>query len=279
MSAARRIILCADDYGISASVNRGIRELIALRRLNATSVMVVGPAVGRDEIDLLKQAVADNPDCQIGLHATLTAPFHPLTLAFRPLHGGLFPPLPWMLRTSLVRRLDPEMIRAEIAAQLAAFVALFGRPPDYVDGHQHVQLFPQVRDALLDSVKDVAPQAWVRQCGRAGSLTQRIGTPKVLLLDSLSRGLRKRAARAGLRVNPGFAGAYDFTKPSDFATLMAGFLAGLPDGGLVMCHPGYVDDVLIALDPLTDQRRREYDYLAGDAFAELLKAEKVALSA
>ncbi len=39
---------------------------------------------------------------------------------------------------------------------------------------------------------------------------------------------------------------------------MQGFLDGLPDGGLIMCHPGFVDDILIALDPLTDQREREY---------------------
>ena len=274
----RHITLCADDYGISPGVNRGIRELIAMKRLNATSVMVVGPAAGRDEIEALREAVAQHPTCQIGLHTTLTAPFHPLTLGFRPLHGGLFPPLPTMLKTSLMRGLDGEMIRAEVLAQLSAFTTLVGRAPDYLDGHQHVQIFPQVRDALLDAMKIAAPQAWVRQCGRAGSLTHRIGAPKALLLDALSAGFRKRATRAGVRVNPAFAGAYDFMKQSDFAALMKSFLAGLPDGGLVMCHPGYVDDVLIALDPLTDQRQREYDYLASDAFAALLTSEHLALA-
>ena len=53
----RRIWLCADDYGLSPGVNRAIRELIGRGRLNATSVMVVGPAIGGDEIDAL-QAVA-----------------------------------------------------------------------------------------------------------------------------------------------------------------------------------------------------------------------------
>ena len=46
----RRIWLCADDYGISPGVNRAIRDLIERGRLNATSVMVVGPAIGRDEV-------------------------------------------------------------------------------------------------------------------------------------------------------------------------------------------------------------------------------------
>ena len=50
--------------------------------------------------------------------------------------------------------------------QLAAFKELFGRAPDFVDGHQHAQLFPQVRDAFLRAVKEAAPGAWVRQGGR-----------------------------------------------------------------------------------------------------------------
>ena len=38
---------------------------------------------------------------------------------------------------------------------------------------------------------------------------------------------------------------------------MGGFLAGLPEGGLVMCHPGFVDETLESLDPLTAQREAE----------------------
>ena len=40
----RQIWLCADDYGISPAVSAAIRELIARRRLNAVSVMVVTPS-------------------------------------------------------------------------------------------------------------------------------------------------------------------------------------------------------------------------------------------
>ena len=62
----RRIWLCADDYGISPGVNRAIRDLIENDRLNATSVMVVGPAIGRDEVSALKAAAQANPRCAIG---------------------------------------------------------------------------------------------------------------------------------------------------------------------------------------------------------------------
>lgn len=274
----RKITLCADDYGISPGVNRGIRELIARKRLSATSVMVVGSAITREDVSALQGAAALNRDCAIGLHVTLTAPFHPLTMHYRPLLDGLFLPLGKMLRAGALRRLDVEMIEGEVSAQIGAFTALFGHPPAYVDGHQHVQTFPQVRDPFLRAVKRSAPGAWVRQSGRVHPLSKRLDAPKALLLDTLSATFRKRAAKLGVAFNPGFAGAYDFTKAPDFGPLMARFFDGLPDGGLVMCHPGFVDEVLLDLDPFTDQREREYAYLASDAFLQLLDETQVTLS-
>ena len=133
---------------------------------------------------------------------------------FRPVDGGMFLPFAKLLRAGLPRRLDPEIIHAELTVQLAAFSELFGRAPDFVDGHQHVQLFPGVREAFLAAVKQAAPDAWVRQCGRDQPLAQRLGSPKALVLDALSAQFRRRAARAELAFNPGFAGAYDFSGQS-----------------------------------------------------------------
>ncbi|MGJ4890142.1 ChbG/HpnK family deacetylase [Bradyrhizobium sp. HKCCYLRH3099] len=274
----RRIWLCADDYGISPGVNRAIRDLIARGRLNATSVMTVGAAIGRDEVKELTKVAADSPRCAIGLHVTLTAPFRPLTMHFLPSEGGMFLPFPKLLRAGLTRRLDPELIRAEVMVQLTAFGELFGRAPDFVDGHQHAQLYPQVREGFLAAVKEAAPSAWVRQGGRNAPLRQRLAAPKALLLDVLSAQFRKHAQRADIAFNPAFAGAYDFTKGSDFGALMDGFLDALPEHGLVMCHPGFVDDVLIALDPLTGQREHEHAYLAGEHFPALLDRRGVTLA-
>jgi predicted glycoside hydrolase/deacetylase ChbG (UPF0249 family) len=273
----RRIWLCADDYGISPGVNRGIRDLIERGRLNATSVMTVGPAIDRDEVAALQTAAANSPRCAIGLHVTLTAPFRPLTMHFRPADGGMFLPFPKLLRAGLSRRLDPEIIRAELRVQLAAFAEKFGRAPDFVDGHQHVQLYPQVRDAFVEAVKEAAPRAWVRQGGRIQPLARRLSSPKALFLDFLSAQFRRRAKNADLTFNPGFAGAYDFTRTVDFSALMRQFLDGLPEGGLVMCHPGFVDDILIGLDPLTEARELEHAFLAGEDFPPLLAASNVTL--
>jgi predicted glycoside hydrolase/deacetylase ChbG (UPF0249 family) len=264
---SRRIWLCADDYGISPGVNRAIRDLIENGRLNATSAMVVGPAIGRDEANALKDAAKANPRCAIGLHVTLTAPFRPLTMHFRPVEGSLFLSHTTLLRRGLMGRLDSELIHTEVLEQLSAFVHLFDRPPDFVDGHQHAQLFPGVRTAFLAAVKEAAPTAWIRQCGRDRPWAQRLDSPKACVLDILSTQFRKRA----------FAGAYDFSQQPDFGALMAQFLHGMPEGGVVMCHPGFVDDVLISLDPLTIQREREYAFLKGDRFLPLLAANEVTL--
>jgi predicted glycoside hydrolase/deacetylase ChbG (UPF0249 family) len=274
----RRIWLCADDYGLAEGVNRAIRDLIDRGRLNATSVMVVGSAIGRDEVAALQEVAAKSPRCAIGLHATLTAPFRPLTMHFRPTDGGMFLPFPKLLRAGLLRRLDVEMIYGELMVQLNAFKDLFGRAPDFVDGHQHAQLFPQARDAFLRAVKEAAPGAWVRQGGSMQPLAKRLGAPKALVLDVLSSQFRKRAARAGLPFNPAFAGAYDFSTEPDFGVLMRQFLDGLPEDGLVMCHPGFVDEALESLDPLTTQREAEHAFLAGDQFPPLLAANNVTLS-
>lgn len=277
-AAPRRIWLCADDYGISPGVNRAIRDLIERGRLNATSVMVVGPAIGRDEVDALRAAAATSPRCAIGLHVTLTAPFRPLTMHFQPVDGGLFLSFPKLLRAGLLRRLDPEIIRAELMVQFSAFSDMFGRAPDFVDGHQHAQLFPQVRDAFLAAVQEAAPNAWVRQGGRNQALVQRLAAPKALFLDILSAQFRTRALRAGLAFNPAFAGAYDFSRQPDFGSLMRQFLDGLPDGGLIMCHPGFVDETLVSLDRLTVQRENEHAFLGGEDFPRLLAANKVTLT-
>ena len=273
----RHIWLCADDYGLSPSVNAGIRELIAQGRLNATSVMVAVPHLDDDdELSSLELLNSGKKRAAIGLHVTLTAPFKPLADGFAPTRDGGFLPLAELLRNVAARRLQPAKLALEIASQLRAFVEIFGHPPDFLDGHQHVQLFPQIRDAFLKVAADLAPGAWVRQCGRANTL-RRLHDRKGLLLDVLSVRFRRKAARLGVATNPAFAGSYAFTPFANFAKIFPRFLAGLPDGGLIMCHPGRVDAELKRLDALTHLRERELAFLESDDFPRLLADHGVAL--
>jgi predicted glycoside hydrolase/deacetylase ChbG (UPF0249 family) len=213
----------------------------------------------------------------IGLHVTLTGPFKPLSRDYGALRDGAFLPLKQMLRAALLRRLKPQMIAIEVGAQIKAFTNAFGRPPDFIDGHQHVHIFPQVRDAVTIAARHAAPNAWLRHCGSNLSFWKLFSDRKGLLIDRLSIALQKRAHAAGLRTNPAFAGTYDFKPSSDYAALFPGFLRGLPDGSVVMCHPGRVDETLRRLDTLTDLREKEYAFFAGDDFPRLLEREGVAL--
>jgi predicted glycoside hydrolase/deacetylase ChbG (UPF0249 family) len=242
--------------------------------------MVVAPSCDRGEAASLEMLNAGGRRLAIGLHVTLSAPFAPMSTGFRPARGGAFPPLHSLFLRGASGRLDGGELRLEIEAQLKAFVALFGRPPDFIDGHQHVHLFPQVRDALLAVVRQTAAQAWVRQCGRVAAHRPRFADRKAVVLDLLSRRFRAEADRLGVPTNPAFAGAYDFSASSlpAFSELFRGFLKELPANSVVMCHPGFVDAELTRLDRLTAQREREYAFLAADEFPAMLRAYGLALA-
>ena len=274
----RRIWLCADDFGISPAVNTAIRDLVVRRRLNATSAMVVAPSFQRAEASALDALNAAAPRVAIGLHLTLTAPFRPLSKSFRPLREGAFPPLAAMAGRALMHQLEPDALATEITRQLESFIDSFGRAPDFVDGHHHIHLFPQISDALLAVVARTAPDAWLRQCGRVVPFAQRLADRKGLVLDVLSYRFRSRTGALGLHTNPAFAGTYEFDDAADFAALFPRFLDRLPDGSVVMCHPGFVDAELQRLDPLTELREKEYVFFAGDEFPAVLARHGVALA-
>jgi predicted glycoside hydrolase/deacetylase ChbG (UPF0249 family) len=262
----RRIVVCADDYALSPGVSRAIRELVSQGRLNAVSVMTVIPGF---EAECASLASMPSPvPVSIGLHTTLTGSFVPLVASPIATPDGKFPPLAKLLPPLGFLRIDRQAVKAEVAAQIAAFRKAFGRAPDFVDGHQHVQLMPGVREPFLEAVLEAAPKAWVRQCGAAAGASARGG--KARLLEFLSRGFRRRARELGIAFNPAFSGAYNFSTAENFGTLFARFLKGLPERGVVMCHPGFVDRELVARDPLTDQREAEYKFLAGNDFPATL---------
>ena len=267
-----RIWLVADDYGLSRGVNGAIRDLLARGRISATSVMVVAPAFVPEETQAL---AAIEPRPALGLHVTLTAPFKPLTRDYAPLDGGTFGTLGRTAIAAVLGQIDSTKVAREVEAQIAAFVTAFGRTPNFIDGHQHVHLLPRVRGGFLTAVKSLAPNAWVRQCGRAKEA--RSFDLKAKLLDLFSDGFQRRASALGVRTNPVFAGAYAFQPEARYADLFPQFLSGMRDGGVIMCHPGVVDAALRALDPLTTLREKEYEYFKGEAYPALLRQHGVAL--
>lgn len=269
--AARPIMLCADDFALSEGVSRAITDLAHRGRLSATSCMTCSPLWPHLAAEL--DAVAGR--CAIGLHLTLTDQ-PPLGRLPGLAPDGRLPGVGRLMAMAHAGRLDMSGVRDEVRRQWDAFAAARGAPPDFVDGHQHVHLLPGVRETVLDLVLSCPPatRPWVRVCWEAPVRVVRRGVAvgKALFLSALSLALRRQVARLGLSANDSFRGVHGFAAGADPAPLFARFLAGGGERPLVMCHPGYVDDRLRSLDPVTDQRRSEYDYLASDRFLHDLRA-------
>ena len=265
MTAIRRVVLCADDYGLSEAVSRGILELARAGRISATGAMTNCPAWARMAAPLreVKDRVA------IGLHLTLTAgaPLGPMP-RFAP--GGVFPRMGEILPLALTRRLPLDEIGAEIARQLEAFEEAFGQAPAFVDGHQHVHVLPGIRSELLRTLKEAGYRdLWLRDPSDKvrSILARRLGAQKALTVSALAFGFAKAARAAGFDTNEGFSGFSPFDPAIEPAQVFTSALQKLGPRPVVMCHPGYVDDELRSLDAVIETRPQELACLASGDFA------------
>ena len=134
----KRVVLCADDYALNASVSQGIVNLARAKRLSATSVMTLSPRWSDDAPALRElRGVID-----VGLHLDWTSEF-----AQQAGHGKSLGVVMWQ---SLRGALHADAVRDVIERQLDAFELHWQAAPDHVDGHQHVQQFSGVREVLVD---------------------------------------------------------------------------------------------------------------------------------
>lgn len=272
----RKVIVCADDYGISPGVGRAIRELIGLGRVSATGCMT-GSRHWPAEAEPLR-ALRANAD--IGLHLTLTdhAPLGPMPdLA----PEGRLPPLGRLMGLAFLGRLERREIAAELERQLDAFEAAMGGPPDFLDGHHHVHQLPVVREVVAEVYeRRLRPHgAWVRYCDEPLAALPRIGVAplRAAVISLIGRSWARRGRRRGIPGNRGFRGVRDFHEPA-FAALFPRYLRDIGDGSLVMCHPGFADAELAAVEQVTAQRDDEYRYLASETYGADLAAAGVTVA-
>lgn len=227
-----RLILCADDFAFSRAISETIAELARGGKLNAISCMAAMPGWASDSA-LLRDLPAQ---VGIGLHLTLTGE-RPLTAMPRLAPAGVLPPINPLGRAAARGQLPLSEIDAEVRAQFDAFTSALGRPPAFVDGHQHCHALPDIRDIVLAATARRAPTAWIRDC--TDRLPAMLGRPffgKAIASAGHSRGLRQAAAAYGLSTNDSFAGHYDFA--GDYRVLFPRFLKRPGNVHVVMCHPG-----------------------------------------
>lgn len=122
----RRLVINADDFGLSQGVNHGIRDCHERGILTSTSLMVLQPAV--KEAALLAR---DLPRLSVGLHWDLIE---------RQCRNGT-----WQALYQVVDVQDERAVRIELERQLTRFRQLLGRDPTHLDSHQHVHLQEPVR--------------------------------------------------------------------------------------------------------------------------------------
>jgi chitin disaccharide deacetylase len=133
-ASSRRLIVNADDFGLSPGVNRGIIEAHERGIVTSASLMTRGPAAAAAAV-----YAGGRPALSVGLH---------LDLAEWTFTCGA-----WVCVYEVAPSDDSSAVAAEIERQLAAFVELLGRNPSHIDSHQHIHRDEPVRSLLLDTAQ------------------------------------------------------------------------------------------------------------------------------
>ncbi|WP_159078856.1 ChbG/HpnK family deacetylase [Orrella marina] len=264
------ILICADDYGLHPDVDCAIVDLAKAGRLSAASVLV--DAHGLRE----RASWLDGLDLDVGLHLNLTERVGDLS------DGDVEPSLGKLIVACYARKIAPAWVSHAVARQFDAFERLFGRLPDYVDGHQHVHQLPVVRTALIAELQKrcdaVQRRPWIRSTrSTRGLLATGVRQWfKSLVIESLgARAMERLALSGGFACNRGFAGVYDFTRPAmPYGDLMQRWLDTCEMGSLIMAHPSRG---LLSGDPVGQARLTEFQVLASERFMLWLAERSLAL--
>ena len=236
-----RLVVNADDFGVSERVNSGIVRAHREGIVTATSLMAVGRA-----FEHAVRLSRETPALDVGVHLTLVAE-RPLRPEAASLAGpdGRFPPgagaftLGWL--TGRIRRAE---VAAECSAQIERVLAS-GIRPSHLDSHQHVHILP----GLLDLARELAARHGIpfvrvpvegwrldRPITRHG-VARLLGAEALRLFAAVSGLWPGRPGPPGLPP-PRFLGFHDGGRLDE--TRLRRLLARLRSGESyeLMCHPG-----------------------------------------
>lgn len=252
----RRLIVTADDFGMSRSVNRGVE--IAWREgiLTAASLMVTGETVG-DAVETARRS----PGLFVGLHLTLlqgkSAARHPEFPSLTDRQGFFGnDPVVGGMRLYFLKSLRRQ-IRREIEAQCERFCS-FGFPLTHVDGHLNIHLHPTVLAILLDlapryGIKSIRLTREALREHRRISPRRRVGALiDAFVFHRLSAAALPRLASRGITHADRVRGLLASGMIDE--QYLLGVLDTLPEGVTEFyCHPA------VENDPVTSGWRPGYD--------------------
>ena len=266
MSARKRLVTNADDFGFTPDVNRGI---IAAHRhgiLTATTLMANGEAFD-DAVRLARETQS----LDIGCHLVLIS-----GRAALPPHRALPASAPELIIAVTARRIR---VYDELAAQVRKIVSA-GLQPTHLDSHKHTHLLPPVLDAVARISQEFQIR-WVRRPFDVPITALNGGVPMLrratgASLQVLRRRFQRVLAQHSCRSTDHFAG---FHLTGRFRTPeLVRLIQELPDGVTeFMCHPGYSGDLRYAHTRLKESREREMEALVAPETRTALSAAGVEL--
>jgi len=280
----KRLIVNADDFGLTSGVNQAIVELQGHGVLTSATLMAKASATD----DAVQFAIA-NPSLGVGCHVVLVdgvsvlRPRHELVWlvdpvrtvgTFRPTLGSFLHQL-YQERGSLWpfsnRTLEKE-IEAEASAQIRLLQSR-GLKLTHIDTHKHTHMFPRALRPVLRAARGAGIRAVRNPFEPAWSVRATPGAPwlrraQVQLLRTLQSSFRRIVAEEGFITTDGAIGVLATGTLNSSA--LASLLNAMPDGTWeLVTHPGYNDAALAKVRTrLLASREIEYEALKNASISQ-----------
>jgi predicted glycoside hydrolase/deacetylase ChbG (UPF0249 family) len=256
-----RLIINADDFGLTPGINRAIAELHSAGVLTSATLMANGPAF-EDAVAVART----HPSLGVGCHIALTdgvpvSDPQRIPTLIGPDGKSFRPSIVHFIGDLLLGRIHPDDVAREARAQIRK-LKYFGIPITHIDTHKHTQLFPSIARPLLHVAAAANIRAIRNPFEPQGSAALNHGSPSRRIAVKLLRYLRSR-----FEALPQFANRTILTTDGTLAisatgqltpTTLAELLRAIPSTGTyeLCCHPGYND---ADLDRITTRLRAHRD--------------------
>lgn len=257
----RRLIVNADDFGLTAGVNRAILE--AHNRGIVTSATLMTNGAAFDEAVALSQSA---PGLSIGCHVVLVdgSPVSDPSQVSSLLRDGdqhFHDSISTFARLALRGHLDPGQIEVEVVAQIRKLQSA-GITVSHLDTHKHTHMFPKVLPPILRAARTCGVPA-IRNPFELVKLSQLFKYPdtwtrwfEVRALHSFAAKFRRAVREAGLHTPDGTVGIVATGALGQ--RFLRFILENLRDGTWeLVCHPGYNDAQLQSVRTRLRESREE----------------------
>ncbi len=294
----RKLIVNADDFGLTAGVNRAVMETHSGGVVSSATLMANGAAF-EDAVKAARSA----PNLSVGCHVVLVdgTPVSPpdavdTLLAIRSAEPDKFySSLSAFAARAMLGGFDPDQLVAEVIAQIRKIQST-GLRVTHLDTHKHAHIFPEILAALLRAARICGVRAIrnpivpiqalpARQFKGKPHLWKRYG--QVRMLHTFSGQFLQRTKRAGLLTPDGVIGVIETGSAdsradssgygSGYSSLLRQTLANLPEGTWeFVCHPGYNDaDLRAVRTRLLNSREEERRLLTSAELRQFLEEQKI----